>query len=671
MIPDPPLSEMVIDEDRLAALDRYDILDTPPEKGFDDIVKLATLVCDVPVALVSLVASDRQWFKANIGFPHHETDLNSSVCAHALVEPDLLVIPDLTVDPRTCGNPLVTGEPHIRFYAGAPLRTPRGQVLGSLCVIDKASRPGGLTERQAEVLRNLAGQVVTLLELRRSVAGRDTHIARRRQVEQRMGEVHARLQISEAHWRGLFERLNEGLIIGEVVRDMSGQAVDWRYLDVNPAWGELVGIDPADVVGRTIREVFPGIEEEWIQEFNRVTETGEPMTFTRQVGSLSRWYEGRAFRLEGDRFAALFLEVTERVLAEIRRNAVLEVGDELRDFASPEEMIAKASAIVGQALGVTRAGYGVLDREGEHVTIGPDWTAPGMPSIAGRHRFADWGDIREELLLGEPLVICDARSDPRTAEDQMRWAMAQIRALVNIPVQERGRTVGVFIVQDDKPRTWDQETIAFLRNVADRLTAGVARLEAESEQQMLNGELSHRMKNMLTMVQAIAGQTLKGVTEQDAVTAFRQRLHALASAHDVLLQTSWASASMREVVRAVLRASGSLDHAKVHGPDVTLGPRATLSLSLLLHELTTNAVKYGALSVEAGRIDVAWRLEAEELVLDWIERDGPPAVEPTRCGFGSRLIRSGLIGTGGVTLRYLASGFEAEMRARLEQVQAT
>lgn len=668
-----PIPTEVSDEERLAALDQYDILDTPPEESFDGIAGIAALVCDTPTALVSFVTGDRQWFKARVNFPSCETDLNRSVCSHALAEPDLLIIPDLAADPRTRHNPLVTGAPGIRFYAGAPLRDDDGQVLGTLCVIDTAPRPDGLTERQAEALRGLAQQVIELMVLRRSVTDRDGLLARRREAQQRLGQSHARLRISEAHWRGLFERLTEGLIIGEVVRDAAGRATDWRYLDVNPAWGELTGIEPAAAIGRTIREVFPGIEDRWVHEFIRVAETGESTTFTRQVGILDRWYEGRAFPVDRDRFAVLFLEVTARVQADGRRNALLEIGDQLRDLATPEEMTATASAIVGRTLGATRVGFGQLDRDGEYVVIGPDWTAPGMSSIAGRHRFEDYGDIRQELLLGEPLVIRDVRADPRVAQDLPRWEEARIRALVNIPVQEQGRTVAVFLVHDTGPRAWDVETLGFLRSVADRLTAGVARLKAEADQRVVNQELSHRMKNMLAMVQAIAAQTLKGVADQEAVTGFRDRLLALSQAHDVLLQTSWATAPLREVLEGVLDRSGQMRRIDVSGPAVTLGPRATLSFSLLLHELATNATKYGALSVPEGRVDVAWHVDPAtgELVFTWRESGGPPAQEPTRRGFGSRLIRAGLTGTGGVVLRYVPSGFSAEMRADLEQVRAS
>ncbi|SDM55770.1 PAS domain S-box-containing protein [Methylobacterium phyllostachyos] len=161
------------DPERLAALAAYGILDTPPERGFDRIVHLARRLCRAPVALVSLVAGDRQWFKARSGFEPCETGLDASVCRHALAEPGLLVIPDLTRDRRTMDNPLVTGEPHLRFYAGFPLAAPDGRVIGTLCVLDHEPRPGGLTLGEGEDLEALAEQVMAQLDLRRAVAERD------------------------------------------------------------------------------------------------------------------------------------------------------------------------------------------------------------------------------------------------------------------------------------------------------------------------------------------------------------------------------------------------------------------------------------------------------------------------------------------------------------------
>ncbi|MFC3690854.1 sensor histidine kinase [Chenggangzhangella methanolivorans] len=535
----PP--DIVNDAQRLAALASYDILDTPPEPGFDEVVHIARVLCDAPVALVSLVGQDRQWFKARDGFAPSETDLASSVCAHALLEPDLLVIGDLAADPRTLANPLVTGEPRIRFYAGAPLRTPAGEVLGSLCVIDVAPRPAGLSPKQASALRNLAAQVMAQLELRRALADRDALLRQRAQ-------------------------------------------------------------------------------------------------------------------------------------AVARREDLLKLGDDLREAETEKEMIRIASRLVGRALDASRAGFGHLDARTEHIDIVQDWTREGIASIAGRHRFEDYGDLLPDILRGDPLVIHDVRADPRTAADPEPMLALQIGSLVNVPVRDRGRTVAMLIAQDDRPRAWSAEELVFLRNVADRLEVGVGRLRAEADQRILNHELSHRMKNMMAMVQAIATQTLKGVPDRAPVDALLKRLLALASAHDALLTADWTSAPIGATVASVIARFG-LDDGRfaMGGPEVQLGPRATLSLAMLAHELATNAVKHGALSVEAGKASAFWRVEQDggepELVLEWRETGGPPAREPAARGFGSRLINMGLVGSGGVDLRFLPSGLEGDFRAPLHQVR--
>ncbi len=660
----PP--DIVRDEARLAALDSYDILDSEAEPGFDGIVRLASTICATPVALVSLVASDRQWFKARIGFEPCETEMGSSVCAHALVEPDLLVITDLTKDPRSSQNALVTGEPHIRFYAGAPLRSPEGHVLGSLCVIDGKPRPEGLTEQQSTALRDLAVQVVAQLELRRSVIRHGTLLTECQAISEQLNE-------SEKHWRGLFEELSEGFIVGQLVRDLDGKAIDWRYVEVNAAWADLVGVAAEDAIGRTVREVFRGIEDEWISSMAAVVETGAPIKFTRQVGVLQRWYEGRAFPLKGERFGVIFLEVTDRTLADIRRSSLLDLGDRMREAGSVDEMVQSACDIVGEALGASRVAFGTLDHTGEFVDIGPNWLAAGMDSIEGRHRFADYGNLLEELVRGEPLVIDDVRSDPRTAADPSRMQALGIGALVNIPVRERGRTAAVLTVHEREPQVWSAEVIAFLRNVADRVQAGIEKLRAEEQQEVLNLELSHRMKNMMAMVQAMATQTLKPVTERGPVEALEKRILAMSAAHDVLLQESWSSADLGTVASSALATFALGDRCRLAGPKVEIGPRATLSVSMLLHELATNAFKYGSLTADGGAIEVGWRVdgagEDAELKLSWRETGGPAANPSKGRGFGSRLIAMGLVGTGGSDVRYGPMGLECDFTAPLKQVQ--
>lgn len=165
---------------RQRALDAFRILDTPPEQAYDDIVRLARSICGVPIALVSLVDGQRQWFKAREGLDAQQTPRDVAFCAHAIREPaQVMEVPDARLDPRFSDNPLVTGAPHIRFYAGAPLLTPEGQALGTVCVIDRA--PRRLDPAQREALAALSQLTVSLLVARRrdlaSIRGELGHAA--------------------------------------------------------------------------------------------------------------------------------------------------------------------------------------------------------------------------------------------------------------------------------------------------------------------------------------------------------------------------------------------------------------------------------------------------------------------------------------------------------------
>src|SRR5258708_1087865 len=153
--------------ERLQALRSYGILDTAVEPAFDDITRIASYVCQTPISLVSLVDEGRQWFKSEIGLGIRETPLEQSLCAHALLEHSFLEVPDTTRDTRFDCNPLVTGKPHVRFYAGALLRTPDGLPLGTVCVLD--DKPRQLTSEQRDILAALARQVMSQIEFRRAL----------------------------------------------------------------------------------------------------------------------------------------------------------------------------------------------------------------------------------------------------------------------------------------------------------------------------------------------------------------------------------------------------------------------------------------------------------------------------------------------------------------------
>lgn len=155
------------DRSRVAALEKYAILDTDPEQAFDDLALLASIICRTPIAMISLVDEKRQWFKSRVGIAEPETSRNIAFCSTAIQQPDVFIVPDALKDDRFRDNPLVVSEPHIRFYAGAPLINEDGYALGTLCVADHAPRE--LEPEQKEALKALSRLVLAQLEFRRNL----------------------------------------------------------------------------------------------------------------------------------------------------------------------------------------------------------------------------------------------------------------------------------------------------------------------------------------------------------------------------------------------------------------------------------------------------------------------------------------------------------------------
>src|SRR6267154_6467196 len=150
--------------ERLRPLRSYKILDTKPEERFDELTRLAALICGVPISLIHLIDKDRQWFESRFGLDLQETPWAQAFCTHAIMQPEMFVVPDASQDERFAENPLVTGDLHIRFYAGAPLAARDGHMLGTLCVIDR--EPHTLTEAQTEALKIVGRLVIANIELR-------------------------------------------------------------------------------------------------------------------------------------------------------------------------------------------------------------------------------------------------------------------------------------------------------------------------------------------------------------------------------------------------------------------------------------------------------------------------------------------------------------------------
>jgi GAF domain-containing protein len=202
---------------RLAILDSYQVMDTLPEKELDALTRLAASICDRPIALISLIDKNRQWFKSTYGLQGKQTAREVSFCQHTIRNDSPLEITDALTDQRVKNNPYVTGEPHIRYYCGVPLTSPEGYNIGSLCVVDHA--PAELTEKQKSALQIPAGEVMARLELRRQ--------KKQLELEKR------KLAESEKRYKALVEN-SEGYIF---THDLQG-----KLLSVNPKMAQAPGI---------------------------------------------------------------------------------------------------------------------------------------------------------------------------------------------------------------------------------------------------------------------------------------------------------------------------------------------------------------------------------------------------------------------------------------------
>lgn len=671
----------ILSPDRLGALAAYEILDTAPEPEFDDIVHLAQKICNTPVALISLVDANRQWFKARVGFAVCETPLDQSVCAHALKQDDLLVIPDLTVDPRSRSNTLVTQAPFIRFYAGVVLKSPEGQAIGTLCVIDGKPRPEGITNEQADALRALARQTMVVMGMRRAVQERAEALAHERAA--RMATVDKAREIQADHERLHREELRHRLAqeaggIGTFEIDVTSDRCF-----VSARFCRIYGLPPIDECDTSEWQDLVIAEDKHLLSSRAARLDGTAardieFRIVRKSDGALRWVGRRAeFMTESagevSRMYGVVQDITERKLAEVRAAALIKLGDALREASSVSEVKGLTGRMLGPALTATRAGFCMIDPIAGAVTIEQDWAGPDLTHVAGRYPVSRFERTLGRLGEGAPVVVANVPAAAWMGADQAIFEEISTKAKITVPLLDRGRLVGFVYAHDALPRTWAPAEVEFVQAVADRAFSVVARIEAEAQQRVLNLELSHRLKNTLSMVQAIATQTLRRVDDKAAVRAFEDRIIALSRAHDVLLQENWSAARIDTVVGNVLELHGDGGRVKAFGPRVPLGPKATLSLSLLLHELATNAAKYGALSCPTGQVTLIWKTDGEDqqavMTMTWTESGGPPASAPTgRGGFGSRLIGMGLTGTGGAKLDYLPDGLVAAFTAPMAAI---
>jgi PAS domain S-box-containing protein len=336
--------------ERLAALQRYQILDTPHEPAFDRIVKLAALLLDVPIALISLVDVERQWFKARYGLDAPETPRAIAFCDHAIRGHDILVVPDAERDPRFCDNPMVTGAMHVRFYAGAPLMSPDGCALGTICAMDRAPRQ--LNARDAEILTALAEQVVHELEIRSALGELYREVAEGRRAARTLRGQEAKLEA--------LLNLTENAV---VMTDPDGQVAS-----LNRAAQGMFGFAPAESLGTPIAGL---ISDETALPGGETPARSSAGTGCRKDGtqfpvevSRANWIDAQGCTAS----AAIVRDVTGRRLAEAeerRRQAAVHNHDKLAALGRTAGGVAhELNNLLQPIIGLTQLELDQLPSEG-------------------------------------------------------------------------------------------------------------------------------------------------------------------------------------------------------------------------------------------------------------------------------------------------------------------
>jgi PAS domain S-box-containing protein len=358
------------EQDRVEAVRELAILDTPPERDFDELAELAAQICETPIALLTLVDESRQWFKAHTGTPLTESPRAIAFCAHTIAQRGLFIVNDACADAHFAGNPLVTDH-GVRFYAGTPLLTAEGHAVGTLCVIDHVPRV--LRPEQQRALEILGRNAATQLELRRSLvtqrlrkeALRRSHDELEQRVAERTSELAAATKRAEAAQRAIAEiidRISDGLI---------GLDSQWRVTYVNSRAAEIGGMRPEQILGKNLWTELPGgSDQPYYQEFKRAMEQQIPVDFESFYPPLQRWFTNRIYPSK-DGISLFFRDITERK----------RLDEELRET---EQRL---------KLAVVASGIGLWDWNiaANTVYFSPEWKAQlGYRDNEIENRFEEW-----------------------------------------------------------------------------------------------------------------------------------------------------------------------------------------------------------------------------------------------------------------------------------------
>lgn len=715
------------EQERQKELESFQILDTPPEAEFDDFTHLASQICGTPIALISLLDPNRQWFKSRVGVEVSETPRSLAFCNYALSCNDVFEVADAQLDPRFQKNPLVTGEPCIRFYAGAPLETSSGNVIGTLCVIDKVPRT--LTPDQKLALRMLSRQVVARLELRRA---------------------NLMLKLQVAFQEAILTSAGAGIIT------TTSNGIITHF---NPQAERMLGYSAHEMIGRETPEVFhdrheiearaalltdqlkrpiaPGFDVfvERARSNGGLVDTGE-WTYVRKDGSrfpvllsVSALRE-RSGRLIG--FLGIARDITERkkLEADLQTQAAM--------IKRQKDLLAEIRAI--QDLFITnQGGKECFDRlllsllrytESETGALSDVRRNPAgeaslkpqscihMPRREGAH-YVSAADVESTAECPELLRIMEkVLATGAVVEDQRAQCMLASRYeglskyVVAIPIYNRKELVGVLglaravgaypveLLEEIQPLITTYANLILARRTFLSRNVAEQRVKAQdvllTHKQTLLQEVHHRVKNNLQIISSLLSLQISQTKNSDVAEQLktaRARISAVAMLHEVLYRSDTMECvdlarflgELRNGIRAAFGQSASHIAVEVDAPSaVGLTHDQAGPLALIVNELATNAMKHAFVGRDSGRVKIKAAVRPQtnngphqDLCVE-VEDDGKGYENERLTGLGGKIADRLAVQLGGTLRRHpLPQGTRWELtvplggREELHETSAT
>lgn len=465
--------------------------------------------------------------------------------------------------------------------------------LGNVTLLERPLRVGTLISAARTALRARERQYQV----------RD-HLAERARAE-------AALRESESKYRTLFTTMAQGFTECEIIRDPSGRAVEFRLLDPNPAFEQLVGTPPSEAKGRTAREVIPGLEDWWVAAFDDVVARRQPRRIERDIPQLGRYYEVHAYPGLGDRFIILFDDITERKQAELarrkseeRQTFLLTLSDDFR--ARPDEAAVGLTCVqmLAAYLGAERCYITELSTELRRGVVGPEYCAPGFGPIAGVHHYASYPDGIRDLLDGRPFVAGDVRHDPALSVTD-RQSIAEglgLGAMISAPLSRgSGNSIWSLSVGTAAPRAWTADDLRLVQDVGERTWAAIERARAERALQEAHDALEQRVRERTAEVRALFVRLIAAQEEE------RRRIAR--DIHDQLGQQMTALRMNLEVL------TGQVEHE----------PRAVAQAHRTMHraEELDQSIDHLTWALRPAALDhLGFAAALAQLVTGWSERFG-------------------------------------------------